>query len=67
MQEILNVSMAEHIVRQVESCSSRQWRVLTADLVFRPARPFHMNPRNRNVTGNLSLLECDAVLGTGGS
>jgi len=67
MQEILNVSMAEHIVRQVKSCSSRHWRVLTADLALRPACPFHTNPRNRNVTGNLSLLECDAVLGTSGS
>jgi len=54
--------MAEHIVRQVKSCSSRQWCVLIADLVLRPARTFHMNPRNRNVTGNLSLLECDAAL-----
>jgi hypothetical protein len=62
-----NVSMAEHIVRQVKSCSSIQWRVLIADLVLRPARTFHMNPRNRNVTGNHSLLECDAALGTSGS
>ena len=62
-----NVSMAEHIVRQVKYCSSRQWCVLTEDLVFRPACPFHMNPQNRNVTGNPSLLECDAAMGTSGS
>lgn len=40
---------------------------LLADLVLRPARPFHMNPQNWNVKGNPSLLERDAELGTSGS
>lgn len=62
-----NVSTAEHIVRQVKYCRSRHRCVLTADLVLRPACPFHMNLQNKNVTGNPSLLECDAALGTSGS
>ena len=63
----VNVSMVEHIVRQVKSCSSRQWCVHTADLVLRPASPIRMNPQNRNVTGNPSLLVCDATMGINGS
>lgn len=36
--------------------------VLTVELVLGPARPFLMNLQDRNVTGNPSLLECDAAL-----
>jgi hypothetical protein len=39
-----------------------KWRVLTADCALRPASPFHMNRRNRNVTGDQGLLVCDTAL-----